>query len=97
MARSLRPWQRVDDADLRIAEAHAFIEQLDAVTSTEVWQHIMAGIDDEISQRTHQLVMSSRDDERNRGAIEALQWIKDLPVNSKNAAQDVIETGATHG
>lgn len=95
-----RPYER-DDLDIEEvgAQAAQWGEGWSDLSHSTGWSYLARIVSNEIDYRLAQLEMSGRDDERNRGAIEALRWVAGLPhheidlaVNKYNEA-----TGATHG
>lgn len=95
-----RPYERPGlDIEEVGALASEWGEAWSDLSHTTGWAFLARLVSGEIQYRLNQLEQSNRDDDRNRGAIEALRWVAGLPdheidlaINKYNEA-----TGATDG
>lgn len=79
-------WLKEDEAAVREAKAQQAIDQAVQLELSEGWQSLQRFIDREVRVKLRELEMSSRDDERNRGAIQALRAISEWPSTTKAIA-----------
>ena len=79
-------WLKDDEAAVREAKASRAIDEAVGLEQSAGWQSLERFIQREIAIRLRHLELTSDDDERNRGAIQAFRAISEWPSQVKALA-----------
>lgn len=93
--RDLKLFQSDDDPETKLANCNQAIDEIFELRSSPAWSRMDSFIQEEINRRADLLERSAKEDERHRGALEILRFIKEWPERLERLA--IKETNKHRG
>ena len=84
-------WEEHTEPQLREAAAASAQHEARLLVQSPAWVELTAAIRQQVADTTSDLVRSSKDDERNRGVIDALNHVLSMPDNLIQAASAELD------